>query len=344
MPFEIVRNDIVKMKADAIVNTANPRPVIGTGVDSAIHEAAGPELLEARKEIGDLAPGTCAATPAFGLDAKYVIHTCGPVWQDGTYGEEGMLRACYRNALNLAAELECESIAFPLLSSGNYGFPKDIALNAAIREFGAFLPDHDMMVYLVVFGDDAFRLSSSLFASVESYIDEHYVEEKTVEEYHDGGNMRRRREAERNYMASLAEESVDAGIFAAAAPKPANLADRIANMDATWADALIALIDESGEKRSTIYNKANVSKQVFSKINSNSNYQPSKPTAIAFCMALELDVEESQALLAKAGYSLSNSIKFDVIIQYFIEKRDFNMVGLNIVLEEYDMPTIPGKS
>ncbi len=362
MPFEIVRNDIVKMQVDAIVNTANPRPVIGTGVDSAIHKAAGPELLEARKEIGDLAPGTCAATPAFGLNAKYILHTCGPVWENGTYGEEGLLRSAYRSTLDLAAELECESVAFPLLSSGNYGFPKDVALRAAISEFGDFLLEHEMMVYLVVFGEDAYRLSSNLFASVDSYIDEHYVAEKAAEEYAEEsaglgnlyGNAARRRRAERDFMANLsgampaADYSDEGPLFGSveaaapsAAPKRQNLADKIAAMDATWADTLIALIDDSGHKRSYIYNKANVSKQVFSKINSDSNYQPSKPTAIAFCLALELDVEESQALLAKAGFTLSQSILFDVIISCFIENKDYNLVMLNIALHDYDMPTVP---
>ena len=176
MPFEIVRNDITNMAVDAIVNTANPRPVIGLGVDSMIHEKAGPNLLRARQEIGSIACGSAAITPAFELRAKYVIHTVGPVWDNGSYGEEALLRSCYDNSLNLALEHGCQSIAFPLISTGNYGFPKDKALQIAISAFSEFLLAHEIQIYLVVFNRDAYKLSEKLFSSVASYIDEHYVD------------------------------------------------------------------------------------------------------------------------------------------------------------------------
>ena len=159
MPLVIVRNDIVNMQVDAIVNTANPRPVVGTGVDSAIHKKAGPRLLEARKKIGAISRGEVAVTPAFGLDARYVIHAVGPVWRDGTHGEEQLLRQCFDNALEAAAERGCESIAFPLLSAGNYMFPEALALQIAINAFSTFLMEHEMQIYLVVFDRDAFELS-----------------------------------------------------------------------------------------------------------------------------------------------------------------------------------------
>ena len=177
MPFEIVRNNIVNMYVDAIVNTANPYPTIGSGVDTAIHEKAGPKLLEARKQIGDITLGDARLTPAFDLNAKYVIHTVGPVWRDGLSGESEHLRACYRNCLALAKEAECESIAFPLISTGNYGFPKDLALQIAIGEISTFLLEYEMQVYLVVFDKKSYALSEKLFKAVESYIDENYVEE-----------------------------------------------------------------------------------------------------------------------------------------------------------------------
>ena len=172
MPFEIVRNEISHMRVDAVVNTANPRPVIGAGVDSAIHEKAGPRLLAARQKIGNIACGSAAITPAFDLDAKYVIHTVGPVWDGGSYGEEALLRNCYDNALKLALEHNCQSIAFPLISTGNYGFPKDKALQIAISAFSAFLLEHEMQIYLVVFDRQAFKLSEQLFQGVSSYIDQ----------------------------------------------------------------------------------------------------------------------------------------------------------------------------
>lgn len=183
MPFEIVRNDIVNMQVDAIVNTANPKPIVGYGVDAGVHKKAGPELLEARKKIGRIGVGEVAITPGFNLDAKYVIHAVSPIWQDGTHNEEKYLRQCYDRALQLALESGCESIAFPLLSAGNHGFPKPLALQTAINAFSSFLMEHEMQIYLVVFSLNAFELSSKLFHSVESYIDENYILDKTLDEY-----------------------------------------------------------------------------------------------------------------------------------------------------------------
>ena len=197
MPFKIVRNDITNMRVDAIVNTANPRPVIGSGTDSMIHAKAGPGLLEARKAIGDIRVGHAAVTPAFGLDAKFVIHTVGPVWQGGGHGEAELLRSCYDRSLELAAERGCRSVAFPLISSGNYGFPKDRALQVAISAFSAFLMEREMEIFLVVFDQRAYRLSEQLFRDVESYIDQHFVDVCEAAVYGRPNRIRRRRDAER---------------------------------------------------------------------------------------------------------------------------------------------------
>ena len=357
MPFEIVRNDIVNMEVDAVVNTANPEPIVGTGVDTAIHKAAGPKLLEARKEIGALAAGEAAATPGFDLPAKYVIHVSGPSWVDGSHGEEELLRQCYRRALALAEELGCESIAFPLLSSGNYGFPRDLSLRIAIDEFGVFLLEHDMQVTLAVFSEESYRLSSNLFASVDSYIDEHYVDAAFLEEYGEDGPRARRNERQHLYGTlaggALPSEALPEEDFVfemateIAAPQPVFEADRrqsleelMEHMDAGFSDTLFALIDATGKKPSAIYKKANVSKQVFSKINSNPHYQPKKPTAVGFCMALELDLEETQMLLARAGYTLSHSILFDVIVESFIVSGNYNVFELNAALYEHDQPLV----
>ena len=182
MPFEIVRNDIVNMQVDAIVNTANPKPIVGYGVDAGVHKIAGPQLLAAREQVGRIDVGEVAVTPGFGLDAKHVIHAVGPIWQDGKHGEEQLLRQCYDRALYAAFENDCESIAFPLLSAGNHGFPKPLALQIAISAFSSFLMEHDMQIYLVVFSRNAFELSEKLFQSVESYIDENYILDKTLDE------------------------------------------------------------------------------------------------------------------------------------------------------------------
>ena len=360
MPFEIVRNDIVKMEVDAIVNTANPKPVVGTGVDTAIHKAAGPELLKARKEIGDIKVCEAVVTPAFDLPAKYVIHVVGPAWVDENPVEEEMLARSYRAALDAAAKQKCKSIAFPLLSTGNYGFPKKISMRIALDVFSKFLMEHEMQIYLTVFGEEAFKLSNTLFRSVQAYIDENYVASKFEEEY-GTSNLSPRMTARRKeqqyaaeYLAEAVEEDsadLDAPeILAdatAEAPAPLagkeSLSDMMDKMDASFSDTLMALIDATGEKPSNIYHKACVSKQVFSKINSNSNYQPLKATAIAFCLALELDLEEAQELLARAGFTLSKSSLSDVIIMYCIENKIYNVMMVNEMLFEYDLAQIGSK-
>ena len=364
MPFEIVRNDIVKMEVDAIVNTANPKPVVGTGVDTAIHKAAGPELLKAREKIGELKVCEAVATPAFDLPAKFVIHVVGPAWVDENTVEEEMLARSYRAALDVAAKEKCKSIAFPLLSTGNYGFPKKLSMRIALDVFSKFLMEHEMQIYLTVFGEEAFKLSNTLFRSVQAYIDENYVSEKTAEEYgvdgapyHIGATnqsprMKARREAQHEYAAEYLAEAIeeDAAVLGAPSPvKPApsagkeSLSDMMDKMDASFSDTLMALIDATGEKPSTIYHKACVSKQVFSKINSNSHYQPLKATAIAFCLALELDLEEAQELLARAGFTLSKSSLSDVIIMYCIENKIYNVMMVNEMLFEYDLAQIGSK-
>ena len=328
MPFAIVRNDITNMRVDAVVNTANPRPVIGSGVDFAIHGKAGPGLLEARKAIGNIAVGTAALTPAFDLDAKYVIHVVGPVWQGGEFGEERLLRSCYDNALNLAAKRGCSSVAFPLISSGNYGFPKDRALQVAISAFSAFLMEAEMEIFLVVFDQKAYRLSEQLFRGVKSYIDQHFVDECERATY--GRRMRRRRDTE-----LLCEKSAVAEMMPCAVPGM-SLDEFLRAKDAGFTEKLLELIADRGMKNSAVYKRANISKQHFSKIINDPNAKPSKPTAITLALALELDLEETRDLIGRAGYALTNSSTFDLIIRYFIEKRQYNVVEINIALYEFD--------
>ena len=325
MPFEILRNDITKMKADAIVNTANPRPIIGSGVDSMLHQAAGPALLKARQAIGPIAVGEAAVTEAFALHARFVIHTVGPVWQGGGCGEEALLRRCYDNALRLAAERKCRSIAFPLISSGNYGFPKDKALQVAIAAFSAFLLENDMQIYLVVFDRTAYRLSEQLFQGVASYIDQHYVDSCELATY--GAAPRRGRRLDRCMEVC---ESM-------AMPRPSmSLEDFLKAKDSGFTQRLQELIQEKGLKNSTVYKRANISKQLFSKIINDPDARPTKPTAIALALALELDLEGTRDLIGRAGYALTNSSTFDLIIRYFIERKEYNVVQINIALYEFD--------
>ena len=343
MPFEIVRNDITKMYVDAIVNTANPRPVIGLGTDSQIHEAAGLELLMARQKIGSIGVGCAAITPAYNLQAEYVIHTVGPVWNGGSSGEEQLLRNCYDNALQLALEHDCRSVAFPLISTGNYGFPKDKALQVAVAAFSAFLMEHEMQIYLVVFNRQAFQLSEKLFHSVASYIDQNYVDEKEWKLYgREAVELRkagrRRRCADRERMGACEMKAVceDSSIPMPMAAKTMTLEDALKAADIGFSEALLQLIDKSGKKDSEIYKKANISKQHFSKIKNNPQYKPSKATALALAIALELDVDQTRELIGRAGFALTNSSKQDLIVKYFIERKQYNIIQINIALYEFD--------
>jgi len=354
MPFEIVRNDIVNMQVDAVVNTANPNPVIGSGVDSGIHKKAGHELLTARQKIGCIDFGDAVMTPGFGLDAKYVIHTVGPIWVDGNHGEEQILSSCYRKSLALAKEQECESIAFPLIATGNYGFPKPLALQIAVREISSFLLENEMQVYLVVFGKEAFALSEKLFKSVSSYIDENYIRSKTLDEYGPentyAARLERRRIRERlkqnnrihedMYPSQALEECL---AMPAMAPAPMDADDwgqLMKSLDAGFSETLLKLIDRSGKKDSEIYKKANVDRKLFSKIRNNMDYKPSKTTALAFAFALELDIDETKDFIGRAGFALSHSSKFDVIVEYFLVNRNYNVFELNEVLFAFDQPLI----
>ena len=342
MPFEIVRNDITNMRVDAIVNTANPRPVVGPGVDSAIHAAAGPQLLMERQRIGRIAVGNAELTVAYGLDAKYVIHTVGPVWDGGSYGEEALLRNCYDNSLKLALKNNCQSIAFPLISTGNYGFPKDKALQIAISAFSAFLLEHEMQIYLVVFDRKAFKLSEQLFQGVASYIGQNYVDTCEQAVYGVSEEIRRNRIRRRRDMeiceSAVLRESLPCTPMAA--PKAASLEDMLKQADAGFTETLLKLIDQTGKKDSEIYKKALLTKQHFSKIRNNPSYKPTKPTAVALALALELDLEATKDLIGRAGYALTNSSKFDLIIRYFIEQGNYNVVEINLVLYEFDQPLL----
>ena len=345
MPFEIVRNDITNMHVDAIVNTANPKPVIGLGTDSMIHEKAGPQLLIARQKIGSIACGSAAITPAFSLDAKYVIHTVGPVWDGGSYGEEASLCNCYDNSLKLALEHNCHSIAFPLISSGNYGFPKDKALQIAISAFSSFLLEYEMQIYLVVFDRKAFKLSEQLFQGVASYIDQNYVDTCEQVVYGIAEEIRRSRSRRRRDMeiceSAVLRESLPCAPMATS--KASSLEDMLKQADAGFTETLLKLIDKTGKKDSEIYKKALLTKQHFSKIRNNPNYKPTKPTAIALALALELDLEQTRDLIGRAGYALTNSSKFDLIIRYFIEQGNYNVVEINIALYEFDQSLLGGK-
>lgn len=326
MPLIIVRNDITTMRVDAIVNAANESLLGGGGVDGCIHRAAGPELLAECRRLGGCRTGEAKLTRGYRLPCKYIIHTVGPVWHGGDHGEQEQLVSCYRTSLVLARKHHCQTVAFPLISSGVYGYPKEQALRTAMDAIGAFLLEHDMTVYLVIFDRSAYQISSRLFADIAAYIDDHYVDAHT--------DFIRSRPCP--VSIPVEAQMAPSPAFSPASRPPRSLNDRLKHLDAGFSETLLTRIDRSGKKDSEIYKRANVDRKLFSKIRSNPDYRPSKPTALAFAIALELDLNETRDLIARAGYALSRSSKFDVIIEYFISQRNYNIYEINEALFAFD--------
>lgn len=325
MPIQIVRNDITKMECDAIVNAANPTLLGGGGVDGAIHRAAGPGLLNECRTLGGCKTGEAKVTHAYNLPCKFVIHTVGPIWKDGTNHEEEKLIACYKNSLNLAKKKHCESVAFPLISAGAYGYPKEQALQIAVSEICKFLIENEMLVYIVVFDKECFRVSKKLIHDITEYIDECYVEA-----HFQGNSTRLFTYPLEDVWEDSAAQSIEQ------AEEALNLSDVVKQIDESFSQMLLRKIDEKGLSDSECYKKANIDRKLFSKIRTNPQYRPRKTTVIAFAVALELSLEETKDMLLKAGYALSHSNKFDIIIEFFIKKQEYDVFTINEALFEFD--------
>ena len=348
MPFEIVRNDITKMNVDAIVNAANRSLLGGGGVDGAIHHAAGPGLLAECSTLGGCETGEAKITGGYRLPARYVIHTVGPIWHGGQSGEKELLSACYRHSLELAVKYGCESIAFPMISAGAYGYPKDQAMAVAVETITGFLMDHEIMVYLVIFGHDALLTGKKLFRDIQEYIDDVYAEKHLISRRE---NIREQlwREDEKAALdldKEICESIMSAPDLAAKAPGPLAAAaapdwdDILKKTDKSFSETLLDMIDERHITDAQCYKKANVDRKLFSKIRSNPAYKPSKPTVLAFAVALELTLPETKKLLRRAGFALTRSNKFDIILEYCITHHIYNIYDINEVLFQYDMPLL----
>ena len=351
MPLQIIRNDITKMKVDAIVNAANESLLGGGGVDGAIHHAAGPGLLAECRTLGGCKTGSAKITGAGRLPCKYVIHAVGPRWMGGKFGEKELLESCYRTSLQLAKEYRCETVAFPLISSGIYGYPKEQALRIAINSISDFLLEHDMTVFIVIFDKAAYQIGEKLFCDIAEYIDDRYVEEHT-----DDFRERSRRMMAMAPSVSQAPCSMN---FAAwdeadegektclrgeeAYRKPSKtLEELLGEMDESFSQMLLRKIDEAGMTDAQCYKKANIDRKLFSKIRSDKLYKPSKPTVLAFAIALELSLEETGEMLKKAGFALSRSSKADIIIEYFIARGNYNIFEINEALFAFDQSLLGG--
>ena len=380
MPLQIIRADITKMKVDAIVNAANSTLLGGGGVDGAIHRAAGPELLKECRTLGGCAAGDAKITKGYNLPAKYVIHTVGPIWRDGTYGEPEILASAYRSSLELADAYHCESVAFPLISAGAYGCPRKTALSIAVNTIGEYVLEHDLNVFLVIYDKKSFEIGSSWFGSLQTYIDDAYVREQMLAY---GSERRyqttsfasypakkksrfpgigmgekkkerkgRKEETETSFHRPEAElfsgyakrEEFEADMMAPnAAPMPQyamapaeDLEDRLRRLDESFSKKLLRMIDERGMKDSECYKKANIDRKHFSKIRKDEHYRPKKTTVLAFCIALELTLPQTRAFLEIAGYALSHANVADMIVEFFIERGNYNIFEINEALFHYD--------
>lgn len=338
MPFKIIRNDITKVKADIIVNTANPKAIYASGTDLAIYQAAGADaLLAERKKIGDIARGDIAVTGAYALKAKYIIHTVGPVWFDGNHHEFEILESCYAKSLQKAMELGCESIAFPLIATGVYGFPKDQALQIAVKVFSRFLMENDMQIILVVFDKRSFQLSGQLVGEIRSYIDVGEIREKRVAEYS-------RRSYAMEPEAPLEEDAyevcrcyseAESDVTDADDHVALTLEEELASIGMSFHEKLFELIGQSGLDNKDVWKRANLDRKHFSKIQCDKNYHPKKKTVMALCIALELDLEQAKDLLARADWAFSPSSRVDLIVQRAITEKQYDIYQLNLVLFKY---------
>lgn len=366
MPFKIVRNDITKMNTEAIVNTANDHVAVGTGCDSAVYKAAGYEkLFKYRAEqIGFVPEGGAFITPGFDLQAKYIIHAVSPRYIGGNRGEEEKLRSCYRKSLQIAKKNHVRSIAFPLISIGGFGYPKEEGIRIAVDEINAFLLNNEMLIYLVVFDTKATIFGKRIYPDLEVYIDQNYVKDKREEEY----NAVRFYSARRNKSGYDAETETKplftSSIFKKNRKEPKaslqdaclkrdesvcfdfeeqhehKLEERIQHISDTFSQYLMYLIQEKKMENAEVWKRAIIDKKIFSKIKNNVNYHPKKLTALCLCIGAKLNLDESKDLLARAGYALSPCDKTDIIFSYFIENEIYDMIELDIQLEEHGLPCI----
>lgn len=329
MPFHLIHADITKLDTDAIVNAANSQLLAGSGVCGAIFRAAGTRAEELQRECLAKAPcptGHSVLTSSYGLPARYIIHTVGPIWQGGNQGEEALLASCYRSALTLAWEAHCRSIAFPLISSGIFGYPKRAALLTAREAITQFLEDHEEMeVYLALLDRSAVELGEKLEKGLEHFVDTYC-----------------RPESRKRGQTEIVVEAFQVLSLEHALPSAPSrsLEDDVKHLTESFSRQLLRLIDQKHYDDVEVYKRANMDRKLFSKIRSNPGYQPKKKTVLALAVALRLTVEENQELLESAGYALSSSREMDVIVRYFLEKGQYDIYTINAALFRYGQPEL----
>lgn len=363
MPFQIVHNDITKMNTEAIVNAANTQLLQGGGVCGAIFEAAGEKLLQKEcNEIGSCKEGQAVITKGYNLKSKYIIHAVGPIWRGGDYNEEEFLKSAYRNSLEIARNKKIKSIAFPLISSGSYGYPKEKALDIAVETIKDFLTNNDIDIYLVVYDKKSVMISKKIYNTIDHYINTQYEDNKFYNNIYnkksdsyplEGGvtigtiGLGMTIGAIGGLISTKLNRTISKGNNTSLNSKIENeiinktsLNDIVFNVEESFSEMILRLIDEKGKNDVEVYKKANMDRRLFSKIRSNKEYKPKKTTVISLAIALELSLDETKDLLLRAGYSLSPSYKFDLIIQYFIENKMYDIFSINEALFSFEQPLL----
>ena len=354
MPFQIIRDDITRLNTDAIVNAANSRLLAGGGVCGAIFSAAGAEELQREcNKTGYCGIGEAVITKGFGLKAKYIIHTVGPIYGHDPKNEENQLYSCYKSSLELAKKKGINSIAFPIISSGIYGYPKTEAIKIATRAIKDYLEDNDMEVCLVVYDQKAFQISEKLFNDVQSYIDERLVKPDDRRQIAEDGvtresynlyssqkTMSDERLAERMEtpkMADMLPRATVAGtsLIGKGISKKKSLEELMNVKVETFSEMLLRMIDEKGMTDVEVYKRANIDRKLFSKIRKK-DYTPKKVTVVALIISLKLNMKEARELLGRAGFAFTQSSKFDIIIQYFIEQQKYDIFEINETLFAFE--------
>ncbi len=363
MSLQFVCRDITTMETDAIVNAANESLLGGGGVDGAIHRAAGPKLLEECRTRGGCKTGDAVITWAYDLPSTFVIHTVGPIYQDGKHGEEALLESCYQRSLELAVSHGCRSVAFPLISGGVYGYPKAEALAVGVRTVRAYLAaqEEEIEVYFVFLRKDDFQLTDSDFSEIDRYIGRNYEPEKIGLKARKNATAKHGRSSiHANALGMIFSTKDSDGVFSEKESAGEVFSDKESSdeifteacisfapmlgepfvLDESFSEMLLRLIDERGLTDPEVYKAANMSRKLFSKIRSDVHYQPSKKTVAALIIALKLRMEEAEELMMKAGFAFSNSVLFDVIIRYYIGKAQYDLFKINETLFEKDQPLL----
>lgn len=335
MPLKIIRNDITKLEVDAIVNPTDQFFSGLGGIDLQVHKKAGVELEKELDCKPKLKISEAILTDGYNLKSKKIIHVAGPIWNDGNHNEEELLKKSYENCLEIIKENKFTSVAFPLISTGTFCVPKEIGLEIATNSFTTFLLEEEVDIYLVVYDKESLSISQKVFGEIQDYI-------KNVYEVNENFFSRScascvSNSNDNDYEPICYDQYEKLEVEDKISEKPFDLDIDDIPLEETFSMKLLSIIDKKELKDPYVYKKAQVDRRVFSTLRKDDNYKPTKKTAISLCLALELSYEETQDLLSRAGLTLSRSNRFDIVIEWCIKNKKYNIIEVNIILFNHDL-------